>query len=70
MWIMNVEMSLPGDIANSCNTITDGSNYRPLIALTENNSPRPNRYGAATCASEKVACARLNAKNVVTYSQA
>jgi hypothetical protein len=68
--IMNVEMSLPGDIANPCSTTTDGSDYRPWIEFTENNSPRPNRYGAATCESEKVACAMLNAKNVVTYSQA
>jgi hypothetical protein len=66
--IMNVEMSLPGDIANSCNTITDGSDYRPLIGFTENNSPRPNKYGAGTCEALKVACAMLNAKNVVAYS--
>jgi hypothetical protein len=66
---MNVKIALPGDIANSCDTITDGSDHRPWIEFTENNSPRPNRYGDCTCEAAKVACALLNAKNVVTYSQ-
>jgi hypothetical protein len=68
--IMNVEISLPSDIANSCNTITDGSDHGPWIEFTGYNSPRPNRYGDSTCEAAKVACAMLNPKNAVAYSQA
>jgi hypothetical protein len=67
--IMKVEISLPGDIPNSCNTKTDGSDHGPWIEFTENGSPRPNRYGDSACEAAKVACAMLNAKNVVAYSQ-
>jgi len=67
--IMNVEISLPGDIANSCNTITDDSDHTPWIEFTENNSPRPKRYGDCACEAARVACAMLNAKNAVTYSK-